>query len=176
MKKVTVFVGSLRQGSFNRATYLAYHEIAGTRFEFDEIAFGDWPLYNQDITEEPAAVANAAARLKHSDGILFFSPEYNYSVPGALKNAIDWLSRNNDKPFDEKRAAIIGASPSALGTGRMQYHLRQIGVFLNLHFLNKPEVMINQAMNKYDSGRLIDEETRKFLGIHAEAFEAFLGA
>ena len=96
--------------------------------------------------------------------MLFSSPEYNYSVPGILKNAIDWASRQPTPPFDGKPVAIMGASPGLIGTARAQYHLRQICVFLNAHPLNRPEVMISQAMNKFDKdGKLTDEQTRKFM-------------
>jgi chromate reductase len=101
--------------------------------------------------------------------LLFATPEYNYSIPGVLKNAIDWVSRPPDQPFAGKAAAIIGASPGPTGTARAQYHLRQVGVFLDLHFLNKPEVMISSAADRFDAdGRLKDEKTaeiiRKLMG------------
>jgi len=90
------------------------------------------------------------------------TPEYNFSVPGVLKNAIDWASRPPSPPLDSKPAAIMGASPGRLGTARAQYHLRQMGVFLNLHFVNRPEVMIAGAAKAFDeSGRLTDEGARK---------------
>jgi chromate reductase len=100
--------------------------------------------------------------------MLFFfsSPEYNYSIPGVLKNAIDWASRPyGDSAWDGKPAAIMGVSPGNIGTARMQYHLRQVMVFLNMFPLNRPEVMIGKAAEKFDeNGNLTDEQTREFIG------------
>ena len=108
----------------------------------------------------PEAVTELGRRIAAADAILFVTPEYNYSVPGVLKNAIDWVSRLSPQPFAGKPAGIMGVSPGNLGTARAQYHLRQIGVFLDLHFLSKPEVMIGQAGTKFDAeGRLTDEDT-----------------
>lgn len=96
--------------------------------------------------------------------MLFVTPEYNYSVPGGLKNAIDWLSRLSPQPFAGKPAAVMGASIGMLGTARMQYHMRQIGVFLDLHFINRPEVMVGQAAGRVDeAGHLNDDRTREFI-------------
>lgn len=170
MAQVTAIVGSLRKQSVNRAVFEAYQELNSTVFELKEGSIADIPLYNQDIVEEPPAVTALAQQLDASQGVIFFSPEYNYSIPGALKNAIDWLSRSALNPFDGKAAAIIGASPGNIGTARMQYHLRQVGVFLNLRFLNKPEVMIGQCGDKIQEGKLVDERARTFLQKHAQAF------
>ena len=112
----------------------------------------------------PAVITEHAAHLAESDAILFITPEYNYSVPGHLKNAIDWLSRDERQPFSGKKAAIIGGSPGNIGSARMQYDLRKIGVFLDLQFLNKPEVMISSMYNKFDDQlNLIDEGTLKLI-------------
>ena len=103
--------------------------------------------------------------IRDADAILFVTPEYNYSVPGVLKNAIDWASRPPEQPFAGKPAAIMGASPGVIGTARAQYHLRQIAVFLDLKVLNKPEVMIGGAADRFDSaGNLTHEPTREFIG------------
>jgi len=103
-------------------------------------------------------------KIKAADALLFATPEYNYSMSGVLKNAIDWASRPPDQPFNDKPVAVMGASPSALGTGRAQYHLRQSCVFLNMHLLNKPEVMIAAAQTKFnEQGQLTDEPTRGFI-------------
>lgn len=133
------------------------------------------PVYNQDLGEAPASVMELAKRIKESDGVTFFSPEYNYSIPGVLKNAIDWLSRSDLKPFDTKPAAVIGASPGNVGTARMQYHLRQVGVFLKLSFLNKPEVMIGKASEKLKDGQIIDDATIEILKKHDKAFAESMG-
>lgn len=103
-------------------------------------------------------------KIKASDGVIIVSPEYNYSVPGALKNMIDVVSRHPDKPFSEKAVAIMGASQGQVGTARMQYHLRQVMVFLNAFVINKPEIMIANAQHKFDeAGNLTDEHTMKQL-------------
>ncbi|MGH6878574.1 MAG: NADPH-dependent FMN reductase, partial [Rhizomicrobium sp.] len=103
-------------------------------------------------------------QIKAADALLFVSPEYNYSMTGVMKNAIDWASRPPDQPFNGKPVAIMGASPSMLGSARAQYHLRQVCVYLNMFPLNRPEVLIAGADKKFDAdGRLTDEPTRKFI-------------
>ena len=169
---ILAIAGSLRAQSLNKAALRAAIAGAPTGVSISEAEIGDLPLYNQDIQAAgfPEAVIRLGRQIVAADAILFVTPEYNYSVPGVLKNAIDWISRLPDQPFAGKPAAIIGVSPGNLGTARAQYHLRQIGVFLDLHFLNKPEVMIGQATAKFDDdGRLTDEDT---LG----RIEALLGA
>lgn len=174
MKQIAVFIGSLRRESVNRATFNTYQTLAKEVFQCHEIDIASLPLYNPDLTTRPEGLDASAEVISQADGILFFSPEYNYSVPGALKNAIDWLSRCDPNPFNNKPTAIIGASPGQVGTARMQYHLRQIAVFQNMHILNKPEVMIGSAMQKFTNGALTDESTIEFLAKHVTAFEAFM--
>ncbi len=174
MKKIVGIIGSLRKDSIHRVLFNEYKEISKDQFELIEGEIKDLPLYNQDIEVQPDSVAALAKKVSSADGILFFSPEYNYSIPGGLKNALDWISRDDDKPFDRKPAAIIGASPGAIGTARMQYHLRQVGVFLNINFLNKPEVMVGKAYDKIKDGRLTDDGTSEFLKKHVEAFSAHI--
>lgn len=176
MKNVIAMIGSLRKESVNRQIYNTYKELAQSQLVLSEAVINELPFYNQDIVDEPAVVTGLADQLLAADAIIFFSPEYNYSVPGVLKNAIDWLSRNKNQPFNNKPAAIIGGSPGRIGTARMQYHLRQIGVFLNLQFLNKPEVMIDAAHEKVADGRLTDERSIEFLKSHVEQFAAFIDA
>src|SRR5215211_5984493 len=158
--------GSLRKGSFNTAALRAAQGLApeGMRIETAEI--GDLPLYNDDVRVAgyPAPVARLRGQLATADAILFVTPEYNYSIPGVLKNAIDWASRAPSQPFDGKPVAIMGASGGLFGTARAQYQLRQMLVFLNAFPVNKPEVMIGQAQNKFDeNGNLTDEPTRDFI-------------
>jgi chromate reductase len=159
--------GSLRKGSFNAAALHAARELAPAGLEIEEYqGLGNLPLYNEDVRAQgfPPAVQDLRDRIKAADALLIVTPEYNYSVPGVLKNAIDWASRPPEQPFDGKPIAIMGASPGALGTARAQYHLRQTFVFLNGHVLNKPEVMISQAATRFDAeGRLTDEATRGFV-------------
>jgi chromate reductase len=124
------------------------------------------PGFNQDDeANPPAQVADMKAKIRAADAILFVTPEYNYSIPGVLKNAIDWASRPyGDSAWSGKPAAIMGASVGAIATARAQYHLRQVMVFLNMFPLNQPEVMIGQAANKFDdAGNLTDEATREHI-------------
>jgi chromate reductase len=160
---ILAIAGSLREGSLNKAAAAAAvaHAPPGIDVQLAEI--GDIPLYNEEVQNAgfPASVTELGRRIEEADAILFVTPEYNYSVPGVLKNAIDWVSRLSPQPFAGKAAGIMGVSPGNLGTARAQYHLRQIGVFLDLHFLNRPEVMIGQAGNKFEDGRLTDADTIK---------------
>jgi chromate reductase len=159
--------GSLRKGSFNAAALHAARELAPAGMEIEVYqGLGNLPLYNEDLRAQgfPAPVQDLRDRIKAADALLIVTPEYNYSVPGVLKNAIDWASRPPEQPFDGKPIAIMGASPGVLGTARAQYHLRQTFVFLNGLVLNKPEVMISQAATRFDAeGRLTDEATRGFV-------------
>ena len=158
--------GSLRSGSYNTAALRAAAELAPDGVDIVEASLADIPIYNEDV--KAAAFPAAVIRLQHAiasaDAVLISTPEYNYSVPGGLKNAIDWVSRTNPQPFATKPVAIMGASPGALGTARAQYDLRRMFVYLDAHLLNKPEVMISAAHTRCDaSGRLTDEATRKFV-------------
>jgi chromate reductase len=159
--------GSLRRGSYNTAALRAAQELAppGITIEFFE-GLRDIPPYDDDQRQAgyPPVVEGLRTRIRAADALLIATPEYNYSVPGVLKNAIDWASRPPDQPFDGKPIAIMGASPGLLGTARAQYHLRQSFVFLNGMLLNRPEVMIGQAGTRFDAdGRLTDAKTREFL-------------
>jgi chromate reductase len=165
--KILGLCGSLRAGSYNRAALRAALELAPQGVEMRTAEIGDLPLYNEDVRVggDPPVVQAFGGDLAWADAFLFVTPEYNYSVPGVLKNAIDWGSRLKDQPFAGKTAAVMGASAGILGTARAQYHLRQIGVFLDLQFVNRPEVMIGQAATRFDAeGRLTDEPTRAFVG------------
>jgi chromate reductase len=166
--KVLGISGSLRRGSFNSAALRAAQELAPTGMEVEVYGgLRDIPPYDDDVRQQgfPPAAADLRARIKAADALLIVTPEYNYSVSGVLKNAIDWASRPPEQPFNGKPIAIMGASPGMLGTARAQYHLRQMFVFLNGMVLNQPEVMIAQAGTRFDAeGRLTDEKTREFVG------------
>lgn len=165
---VFAICGSLRKESFNLKTLHAAVEAAPKTMSFDIYdRLADIPPYNEDVREKsyPPVVQDLRERIRKADALLFVTPEYNYSIPGVLKNAIDWASRPPEQPFDGKPAAIMGASMSMLGTGRAQYHLRQMFVFLNILPVNQPEVMIPTAQHKFDeAGKLTDESARKFIG------------
>lgn len=166
--KVVGLSGSLRRGSLNTAVLRAAQAMAPEGMTIETAEIGDLPLYNDDLRAAgyPPSVERLRSELAGADAVLFVTPEYNYSIPGVLKNAIDWASRPPEQPFDGKPIAIMGASPGALGTARAQYHLRQMFVFLNGMPLNRPEVMIGNAAHRFDAeGRLTDEKTREF--VHA---------
>lgn len=176
--KILGVSGSLRAGSFNTAALRAAVELAPAGMQIELCDIGDLPLYNDDVRVQgfPPPVQRLRERIKAADGLLFATPEYNYSISGVLKNAIDWASRPPEQPFDGKPIAIMGASPGALGTARAQYHLRQCFVFLNGHVLNRPEVMISGAGGKFDAaGALTDQATRDFLATMLVAFKAWTG-
>jgi chromate reductase len=165
--KIFGIAGSLRKDSYNRATLRAAQQLApeGMTIEvWDRL--GELPLFNQDQEKTPPpAVTEMKAAIRASDAVLFVTPEYNYSVPGVLKNAIDWASRPyGDSAWTGKPAAIMGASGGTLGTARAQYHLRQMFVFLNMYTVNQPEVMIPQAQQRFDAqGNLTDENSKKLI-------------
>jgi chromate reductase len=141
-------------------------DLAPEGMTIEAAEIGDLPHYNDDVrlAGYPTEVERFRAQLTAADAILFVTPEYNYSIPGVLKNAIDWASRPPSQPFDNKPVAIMGASMGVLGTARAQYQLRQMLVFLNAFPLNKPEVMIGAAQTKFDaSGALTDEATADFI-------------
>ena len=169
-------VGSLRKDSYHRKIFEIYKKIADGIFTFHEIPTTDFPLYNADLEEsKPKAIEEHAQAIRDSKGVLFISPEYNYSIPGHLKNAIDWLSRVSPQPFNGMKGAIVGGSPGAVGTARMQYELRKVAVFLNLQFMNKPEVMISKMYEKFDDQQtLTDKQTEEFLQKHISAFAEYL--
>lgn len=155
--------GSLRKGSINTALLTTVQSLVPANVEFTMIGIGDLPLFNSDLEiDGPVeSVRSFKQKLNIADALVISSPEYNYSIPGVLKNALDWASRGKDSPLTNKPVAIMGASPGLLGTARMQMHLRQVFLFNNMHAVNKPEVFINQAAIKFDSdGTLTDEKTK----------------
>lgn len=165
--KVLGISGSLRQSSFNSATLRAAQELAPTGMTIEIADLSQIPLYDQDARDKavPAAVEKLAAQVLAADALLFATPEYNYSVSGVLKNAIDWLSRLKPMPLADKPAAVVSASMSLFGGARAQYDLRRVLIYLDVHFINKPEVMIASAHERFDaSGKLTDAPTRELLG------------
>jgi chromate reductase len=158
--------GSLRKASFNRAALRAAQELVPPDTAVEIFDLDGIPPFNEDDERTlPARVAELKTRIREADAILIATPEYNYSVPGVLKNAIDWASRPyGDSAWDGKPVAIMGASVGATGTARAQYHLRQTFVFLNMHPLNRPEVMISNAAQRFDAdARLVDPKSRKLV-------------
>lgn len=158
--------GSLRKASYNRAALRAARELVPEGVKIEIFELNDIPPFNQDEEKNPPqSVIDFKQRVRAADAILFVTPEYNYSIPGVLKNAIDWASRPyGDSAWNDKPVAIIGASIGTSGTVRAQYHLRQSFVFLNMHPINGPEVMITNAAERFDEqGNLKDEKTREII-------------
>ncbi len=158
------FAGSLRKGSYNKSLLRAALEMVPADAELEIFDLEGIPPFNQDLENQPPEkVKEFKAKIRAADAILIATPEYNYSIPGVLKNAIDNASRPyGDNAFDGKAVAIMGASIGMLGTARAQYHLRQSLVFLNMYPLNQPEVMVPFAQEKIDqNGRVTDQKTRE---------------
>ncbi len=165
--KVLGISGSLRKGSFNSMALRAAQKLAPAGMEISMADISQIPMYNDDVRAagEPAAVTALKAQVRAADAVLIVTPEYNFSIPGVLKNTLDWLSRPPEPPFDGKTVAIMGASPGPVGTARVQYHMRQVMVFMNAFVVNKPEVFISNCASKFnEQGELTDETTAKFIG------------
>ncbi len=164
--KILGIAGSLRKGSFNKMLLKQAIALSPGDIDIEYFNLEGIPLFNQDFENDPPEkLKDLKAKIKAADGILIATPEYNYSVPGALKNAIDAASRPyGTNPFEDKVIALMGASIGALGTARAQYHLRQSFVFLNAHVVNRPEIMLPFAEQKFDaSGNLTDEKTKELI-------------
>jgi chromate reductase len=160
------FAGSLRKGSYNRSLLRAALELVPREAKLEIFDLEGIPLFNQDLENQPAEkVKEFKARIRAADAILIATPEYNYSIPGVLKNAIDCASRPyGDNAFAHKPVAIMGASVGMMGTARAQYHLRQCFVFLTCFALNQPEVMVPFAPEKIDrDGKVTDPKTREMI-------------
>jgi chromate reductase, NAD(P)H dehydrogenase (quinone) len=158
--------GSLRAGSYNMAALRTAIELKPPGMTIRVADISAFPLYNEDVRAQgfPPVVETFRRQIREADALIFATPEYNYSMSGVLKNAIDWASRPPDQPFAGKPVAIIGASAGMTGTARAQYDLRRSCVFLDMHPLNRPEVMIGQAHTKFDAaGGLTDEAGRGFI-------------
>lgn len=159
--------GSLRKGSYNRSALLTAQSLSPQEATLEIFDISDLPPFSEDAEQRPPAkIIDLKHRVRAADAILFVTPEYNYSIPGVLKNAIDWASRPyGDNAWEGKPVAMMGASIGMIGTARAQYHLRQSCVFLNMLPLNQPEVMIANAAQKFDQdGNLTDQKTREKIG------------
>ncbi len=180
MANVTTICGSLRRRSYNRMVLNLLPGWAPAGMTITEAPpFTEFPLYNADIqnsTGFPAPVQKLAETVRAADGVIFVSPEYNFSIPGGLKNAIDWVSRVPNQPFVGKPIALISATGGILGGGRMQYDLRRCMIFLDALTMNKPEVFIGSAPQKFDekTGQLKDEQTVGFIKQQLAAFAKFI--
>lgn len=178
MTKIAVVVGSLRKDSFNKKLGLALGKLAEGKMDFIYPDIGTLPLFNQDLEADvPAAVTAFKKDIESADGVLFITPEYNRSIPGPLKNAIDWASRPYGKSsWAGKPSAVIGASPGAIGTAVGQAHLKGIvGGYLDMPMLGQPEVYLAYKPEVFASDNSItDDSTRKFLQGFADRFGAWV--
>ncbi len=163
--RILGMAGSLRRASYNRAALRAATQLVPDGVTLDIAELDGIPAFNQDDEQTPpVTVVELKRRIREADALLIVTPEYNYSVPGVLKNAIDWASRPyGDSAWSGKPAAIMGASVGTIGTARAQYHLRQIFVFLNVLAINQPEVMIGNAATRFDAGGTLTDDTTKKL-------------
>lgn len=172
-KKIAVIVGSLRQDSFNKKFAMELIKLAPKTLEMNIIPIGQLPLYNQDLDKEPPAEwVQFKQKIKESEGFLFATPEYNRSMPAALKNAIDVASRPyGQSAWDGKPGAIISVSPGAIGGFEANHHLRQSMVFLNIPCMQQPEAYIGNVTTLLDEqGNIKNADTLKFLQKFMDAF------
>ncbi len=155
----------MRRESYNRATLRVAQQLVPAGASLDIFEIDGIPLFNQDEEQQPPAkIVELKRRIREADAVLLVTPEYNYSVPGVLKNAIDWASRPyGDSAWTKKPVAIMGASAGKFGTARAQHHLRQMFVFLDMHPVNQPEVMIGNAAEQFDAQGNLKDETAKDL-------------
>lgn len=174
--KVLGIAGSLREASYNRALLRAAKELAPETMEIEILDIKDIPLFNQDLESAvPEAVTLFKEKIVAADAVLFVTPEYNYSIPGVLKNAIDWASRPyGNNSWDGKPTAIMSSSIGMLGGARAQYHLRQVLVFTNMLPINHPEVMVPFVADKFDANlTLIDEKTKEAVSKQLQALDTW---
>jgi len=170
------FAGSLRQASYNKALLRAAAELTPADAALEIFDLEGIPPFNQDLEiSVPERVTQFKSKIKAADAILIVTPEHNYSIPGVLKNAMDWASRPyGDNAFDGKPVAVMSASTGMLGGARAQYHLRQTFVFLNMFPVNKPEVFITFAAQKFNAqGRLNDEKSKAIIATLLESLVAW---
>jgi len=177
---VITICGSLRKASYNRMVMNALPGLAPPEMKLTEAPpFSEFPLYNADAQESggiPPAVQKLADAVRAADGVIFNSPEYNFSIPGGLKNAIDWVSRVQNQPFAGKPVALQSAANGVLGGGRMQYDLRRSMIFLDAMTLNKPEFFIGNCSQRIDAktGEITDQQTVGFITQQLAAFAKFI--
>ena len=163
--RILGIAGSLRRASYNRGLLRAAQEVAPEGVEIEIFDISPIPPYNGDVEVEgdPPPVRELKARIRAADALLIATPEYNFSIPGVLKNAIDWASRPpQESPLRQKPIALMGASPGGFGTVRSQLALRQVFVFTKSYVLLEPDVHVSAARDKFDAdGSLIDDRTRE---------------
>jgi chromate reductase len=177
---VVSICGSLRKGSYNRMVMNLLPDYAPAGMTITEAPpWADFPVYNADVQNSsgfPAPVQKLADAIRAADGVIFVTPEYNFSIPGGLKNAIDWVSRVPNQPFAGKPVALQSAANGILGGGRVQYDLRRCMIFLDALTLNKPEIFIGNVSQRIDdkTGQIKDEQTIGFIKQQLAAFAKFI--
>jgi chromate reductase, NAD(P)H dehydrogenase (quinone) len=177
--KVITIVGSLRKGSYNAALARELPKFAPAGMSIAPApSWEKFPIYNaddQNSTGFPADVTALSDAIRAADGVIFVTPEYNYGIPGGLKNAIDWVSRIKDQPFKDKPVAMQSATGGPMGGARMQYQMRQAMVFLNAFTFNTPEIFVGSAHTKFsDNMEFIDEAGVNFIKQQLAGFEAMI--
>jgi chromate reductase len=177
--KVLVICGSLRKGSYNAAIARALPALAPPELAFTEApSFAGFPIYSADIQNAgvPADVNAFADAIRAADGVVIVSPEYNWSIPGGLKNAIDWVSKLKDVPFKDKPVALQSASTGQVGGARMQYHLRMSLQSIDAQLFGRPEVFVNFASQKIDekTGEITDNAVKDIIKLQLAAFAKFI--
>lgn len=175
--KIISFVGSLRKDSLNKKLLQNAIKVAPKEMEVEVFDLKEIPLYNKEIQEQgfPEAVLDLRKKVKQADGVLIVTPEYNHSFSGITKNAIDWISRPPEQPFNEKPLAIMGASDGGFGTVRAQIHLRAVFPTLNAYVMNKPQLHLANADKKFDEeGNLTDEGDLEKLKKFMQAFSNWI--
>jgi chromate reductase, NAD(P)H dehydrogenase (quinone) len=177
--KVLTISGSLRKGSYNSAIVRALPSLAPPELSLSEApSFANFPVYNDDqrlSSGAPADVEAWASAIRAADGVIIVSPEYNWSIPGGLKNAIDWVSKLKDVPFKDKPVALQSASAGQMGGGRMQYHLRMALQSIDAQMFGKPEIFVNFAGKKIDDhGAITDGAVKDIIKQQLAAFAKFI--
>jgi chromate reductase len=176
--QVIGFAGSLRKNSYNKMLLRTVQKLFPSDMEMEIIELPDIPIYNYDIQASqgfPQSIIEIDEKIKNSDAVLFATPEYNYGIPGGLKNFIDWLSRLESKPFFGKPMSMLGATTGMGGTIRAQANLRTVALFIETNVMPKPEIYVTKAANKFDTeGNLTDEATIKILQKYIERFKKWI--
>jgi len=177
MLNVVGLCGSLRAASYNRMLMRLAEASMPTSMRLEVLPWRDVAIFDADVLAQglPPAVAALRERVRRADGLLIVTPEYNFSIPGGLKNLIDWLSRGEDQPFAMKPVAILSATGGPLGGARVQYDLRKVMLFVNAMVMVKPEVFVGNVATKFNAdGQCSDDATRKFVAAQMAAFEAWI--
>ena len=174
--RLLAITGALRKDSFNTQLLRAVKEMAPPEMDIEIVTLHGVPLYDGDEEDRhgvPGSVKALQDKVKQADGIIISTPEYNFSIPGVLKNGLDWMSRSGN-PFKGKPVGVMGASEGPVGTARSQYHLRQNLVGLEAITMPKPEIFVALAPTKFAEGKLTDEATKKVIATWLKAFKAWV--